>query len=118
MTLLLEQYGLLPKDLSAQPASVLVTIFDQERLLDSYRIATALRAAGIATVVYPEPVKLPRQFKYADRIGARLALVVGPDEAAQAAVTIKDLATGTQETVPQAQMVDDVQQLLESKSSR
>ena len=118
VTLLLEKYGLLPKDLSAQPAAVLVTVFDQERLLASFQLAAGLRAAGIPTAVYPEPVKLPRQFKYADRIGARVALVIGPDEAAQGRVTVKDLASGTQETVAQADAVSAVRRLLESKSPR
>lgn len=118
ITLLLEKYGLLPKDLSAQPASVLVTVFDQDLMPASFRLATALRAAGIATAVYPAPVKLPRQFKYADKISARLALVIGPDEAAQQLVTVKDLASGTQQTLSQDQVVDAVRQMLESKRSQ
>lgn len=118
MTLLLEKYGLLPKGLASQPASVLVTVFDQERLLASYKLASMLRAAGIPVALYPEPAKLPKQFKYADRMGARVTLVVGPDEAAQQTVTIKDLVSGTQKTLPQAQVVNEVRQLLESSHSR
>ncbi len=117
ITLLLEKYGLLPKNLTPQPAAVLVTVFDQERLLPSYRLATALRAAGIPTALYPEPAKLPRQFKYADRMAARLVLVLGPDEVAQGRVTMKDLASGTQQTVSQQQIVETVRELLESKST-
>ena len=118
ITLLLEKYGLLPKDLSAQPAAVLVTVFDQERVLASFRLATALRSAGIPTAVYPEAAKLPRQFKYADKMKARLVLVVGPDEAAKDVVTVKDLGSGTQQSVPQAQVVETVRRLLESQSAR
>ncbi len=116
ITLLLEKYGLLPKDLSSQPASVLVTVFDQERLLASYRIASELRRAGIPTATYPEAVKLPRQFKYADKIGARVTLVLGPDEAANGQVTIKDLASGSQQTVAQADVVAAVRGVLESQA--
>ncbi len=118
ITLLLEKYGLLPKNLSSQPASVLVTVFDQERLLNSYQMATALRSAGIPTAVFPEPAKLPRQFKYADKMGARAVLVVGPDEAAQRQATIKDLSSGTQQTVRQDEVVDTIRRLLESDRSR
>ncbi len=118
MTLLLEKYGLLPKDLAVQPAAVLVTVFDQERLLGSFQLASALRAGGIPTAVYPETAKLPKQFKYADRMGARLVLVIGPDEAAQGLVTVKDLASGTQQTVAKAQAVDVVRLLLDSKTAR
>jgi histidyl-tRNA synthetase len=118
ITLMLEKYRLLPKGLSAQPASVLVTVFDQERLLDSYRIATELRRAGIATALYPEPAKLPRQLKYADRMSARLALVIGPDEAAKGLATLKDLSSGVQQTVEQTALVAVVRQILESAPSR
>ena len=48
---------------------------------------------------YPEPAKLPRQFKFADRMGMRVVLVLGPDEAAAGKVTVKDLTNGTQEAV-------------------
>ncbi len=117
MTLLLEKYGLLPKDLSFQPASVLVTVFDQERLLPAYRIAAELRSAGIATATYPEPAKLPKQFKYADKIGAQVTLVIGPDEAAKLQVTVKDLATSTQQTVAQSEVVACVRAILESHAA-
>ncbi len=117
MTLLLEKYGLLPKDLSAQPASVVVTVFDQQRLLSSYRIASELRRAGIPTATYPEAVKLPRQFKYADKLGVRVTLVIGPDEAASDQVTIKDLKSGSQQTVAQVDVVAAVRRILENGAS-
>lgn len=118
ISLILEKYGLLPKELSAQPASVLVTVFDQERLSASYRLGSLLREAGIATAVYPEPAKLPRQFKYADKMAARLALVLGPDEIAKDQVTLKDLQSGTQQTIPQGQLVQTVRKVLESRTPR
>ncbi len=118
ITLILEKYGLVPKDLSPQPASVLVTVFDQERLLKSFTLAAQLRRAGIPTAVYPEPAKLPKQFKYADKMAARLALVIGPDEAAQDQVTLKDLASGSQQTVAQADAVEAVRRILESPAGR
>ena len=116
--LLLEKYGLLPKDLSSQPASVLVTVFDPERMLSSFRLAADLRKSGIATAVYPEPAKLPKQFKYADKMQARVALVVGPDEAANGKVTIKNLVSTSQETVDQAQVIQKVREILESPAGR
>ncbi len=118
ITLLLEKYGLLPKNLSAQPASVLVTVFDQERLLLSFRLASELMRAGIPTALYPEPAKLPKQFKYADRIAARIAIVIGPDEATANSATIKDLASGTQQTIQRAEVVAAVRGILESPSAR
>jgi len=101
ITLLLEKYGLLPKDLNVNPAPVLVTVFDQQRLLKSFKLASELRRAGLNVICYPEPAKLPKQFKYADRIGAKVTLVLGPDEAAKAEVTVKNLSNGEQVVIPQ-----------------
>ena len=53
------------------------------------------------------------QFKSADRSGARLALVVGDNEAAAATVTLRDLRAGDQETVDRADVVEHVRKKLQ-----
>ena len=113
MMLMLEKYGLLPDDLRVSPAQVLVTVFDQERLLDSFKLAVELRGAGLKVVCYPEAAKLPRQFKYADRMEMRVALVLGPDEVAAGQVTVKNLATGTQQTCVRSEIFNAVRRVLE-----
>ena len=110
--LILEKYGLLPTDLNINPAPVLVTVFDQDRLLDSFRLASELRRAGLKVVCYPEAVKLPKQFKYADRIGARVTLVLGPDEVEKRQVTVKNLSNGEQVTVARDAVADTIKGLL------
>ena len=97
--LLLEGKGLTPKNLGSSPAEVLVTVFDEERLTTSYEFASELRKTGIPVACYPEIAKLPKQFKYADRMKISTVVVIGPDEAAQDQVTIKNLASGEQQTV-------------------
>jgi histidyl-tRNA synthetase len=106
--LILEKYGLLPKDLATNPASVLVTVFDRKHLPAAFALASELRGAGINTVTYPDAGKLPKQFKYADRLGCRLALVIGPEEITSGTVVAKDLATGQQESVARSGVVDAV----------
>lgn len=113
ITLILEKYGLLPKDLNVNPAPVLVTVFDQERLLVSFKLASELRRAGLNVVCYPEAVKLQKQFKYADRIGAKVTLVLGPDEMENERVTVKDLTSGEQVSVPRVELVDQVRRIIE-----
>src|SRR5687767_8864160 len=105
ITLLLEKYGLLPKDLNVNPAPVLVTVLDEQRLLASFKLASELRRAGLNVVCYPEAAKLPKQFKYADRIGAKVTLVLGPDEVAKGQVTVKNLSNGEQVVIPQNEAV-------------
>ena len=99
ITLILESKGLLPKDLGKSPATILVTVFDSERLNTSLQFAAELRSAGLKVACYPEVAKLPKQFKYADRMKISTVVVIGPDEAANNQVTIKDLTTGNQQTV-------------------
>ena len=111
IAVVLEKYGVLPK-LSTTPAEVLVTVFDDESLVDAFAISAALRHAGIAVICYPEAAKLQKQLKYADRIGARLALICGPDEKAAGQVTIKDLVNRTQQTVANNQLGDELQKML------
>jgi histidyl-tRNA synthetase len=112
ITLLLEKYGLLPEGLDVNPAPVLVTVFDEERQLASLQLATKLREAGLKVVVYPEAAKLGKQFKYADRIGAKITLVLGPDEAEKGQVTVKNLTSGEQTVVPQEAVADHIRGIL------
>lgn len=107
----LEKYGLLPHS-GALEGAALVTVFDTERLLDSFRLAGVLRKAGLRVVCYPEPAKLPKQLKFADKMGIRFALIIGPDEAAQGQVTIKDLANRTQETTAQDKAAEKIAEML------
>ena len=116
-TLMLEKYGLLPKELKVNPAEVLVTVFSQELFGESLRLASELRAGGLNVVCYPGPAKLPKQFKYADRMGMRLVTVIGPDEAAAGKVTIKDLKLSAQQTVLRADTARAVRQILESQGT-
>lgn len=118
MTLLLEKYGLLPKNLRVYPASILVTLFDRDSYGPTFRLASDLRRAGLPVVMYPEPDKLTRQFKYANKIDARIAVILGPEEARADQVTIKDLAKEEQRTVPRSTVVEACRQILEAESSR
>jgi histidyl-tRNA synthetase len=113
--IILEEKGLLP-GFELTPAPVLVTIFDESRIGTSLKLAAELRKSGLKVVSYPEAVKLPKQFKYAHRIGAKVVLVVGPDEAENNQVTVKNLLNGEQATVARAALVSTVRKILESKS--
>jgi histidyl-tRNA synthetase len=105
ITILLREYGLIPA-IRLVPAEVFVTVFDAASLPDAYGLAADLRAAGIKTLVYPEAAKLQKQLKYADRLGVRYVLIVGPDERAAAQVTVKDLQQRSQETVDRARVAE------------
>jgi len=111
--LILQELGLLPP-LPVTPAAVLVTVFSPDLLLASYSLAADLRHLGLPVTCYPEPAKLPKQFKFADRMGMRAVLVVGPDEAVAGKVTLKNLTNGTQETIARGEVAESVKRILES----
>lgn len=116
MTLVLKKFGCLPADLGASPAPVLVTVFDEGSLSASFAMAARLREAGLKAAVYPEAAKLGKQFKYADRMGMRVAVVLGPDEQAQNTAAIKDLRSGDQQVVAQGEAAKLIREILESQS--
>jgi histidyl-tRNA synthetase len=113
INLILHEQGLLPP-LPVSPAKTLVTCFSPALVLESYTLASELRKAGLKVSCYPEAVKLPRQFKYADRMGMKVVLVIGPDEIAAGKVTVKNLADGTQNSVSRANVITEVVNILES----
>ena len=98
LPIILKELNKLP-DFKVYPANVLVTVFDENTLSASYSLAADIRKAGIAIQVYPEPGKLGRQFKFADRIGVRFVATIGPDEVEQGIVQIKDLGSGDQQSL-------------------
>jgi histidyl-tRNA synthetase len=112
ISLVLEAHGLLPADPGRSPADVLVTVFSSDLQPASLCMAADLRAAGFKVICSTDVGKLQKQFKFADRMGMKVAVVLGPDEAAAGKVTIKDLAGGTQETVGQQEMLALVKRLL------
>jgi histidyl-tRNA synthetase len=76
-------------------------------------LTAKLRAAGIRTDRAFDSRSPKAQFKAADKSGAHLALIVGPDEAASGKVGIKDLASDTaQITVGLEDIIDEVRRLL------
>lgn len=93
-------------EINLQPAKVLVTVFDEEALVESLKAANELRQAGINVLVYPEPAKLGKQFKFADRLGLEFALVIGPDEITHNQVQLKNLKNGQQNSVDRMGMAD------------
>jgi len=85
---------------------VLVTVFSDEQRGTSMRAAAAFRAAGVPTEVWLDaPGKVGKQFKAANKQGIPWVVTIGPDEAVQGQVQLKDLRSGEQVTVPLAEAV-------------
>jgi histidyl-tRNA synthetase len=111
ISIILEESGLIPA-LPPSPAQVLVTIFDETALIAAYKLAGEIRQSGLPVAVYPETGKLMKQLKYADKMGMKLAVILGPDEEAAGTVVIKDLAARSQEAVARGDLAAVLRQKL------
>jgi len=74
-------------------ADVYVARVDDTVTDAAFALAQALRDAGIATELDHQGRSLKSQFKQADRLGARFVAVVGPDELAAGAFTLRNMGT-------------------------
>jgi histidyl-tRNA synthetase len=83
---------------------VLVTLMDDDGAPDALQLARGLRGDGFSADVYAGRGKLGKQLKYADRRGAKVAIIRGADERAAGTVAVKDLASGDQITVAESDL--------------
>jgi len=103
----LEELKLFPVE-SLKTTQVLIAHFDKECLQYSCGVATALRKAGISTEVYPDNVKITKQFKYADKKGIPSVVVIGSEELQSGTLVLKTLATGEQEKITLNDLIEKI----------
>lgn len=89
---LLAARGLLPDHPSAIQDFVVCVTPDERPL--GLRAAHTLRDAGRRVAYDLSERSVGRQFKAANQLGAERAIVIGPDEAVEAAALVRDLKTG------------------------
>jgi len=89
-----------PASLRQTSADVLMTVFDAQTVPEAVKLAAELRRAGLRVELYPQPDKLGKQMKYAADKRIRFAAILGTDELARGEVMVKNLANGTQRSVP------------------
>lgn len=88
---------------------VLVTVFSPQLLPESLKAASKLRSEGIKTDIYVNVnAKLDKQLKYADRLGIPYVIVIGPDEAQQAQLQLKNLKTREQKQMKIEEVIETI----------
>ncbi len=92
------QLTLFPEQ-TGSSTEVLVINFGKEELPSLMKIAGSLREAGIAAELYPEAVKLKKQFSYADARMIPFVVIAGSNELAAGQATVKIMKTGGQTAV-------------------
>ena len=111
ISIILEKYGLLPQG-ENPPADVMVSVFEAGTMQESLKISSELRKMGIRTICYPEIAKLPKQLKFADRMGIRFVVIIGPDEIQNGSAVLKDLKNGEQNSLKMDKITSEIKKIL------
>lgn len=95
---MVEACGLFPTQKTV--TKVLVTVFSPNLKQKSIEVASRLRSNNINTELYlDENAKMEKQLKYADQKGIPYCVIIGPDEAKNNTITIRNMQTREQKTV-------------------
>lgn len=103
---LLRDKGRVPSERSS--IDVFLAFITRDEVPHVVRLAHELRDAGLRVEYALSPQAVGKQLKLADARKAKLAVVVGPDEWARGEVMMKDLRSGSQESVPANSLVNAI----------
>lgn len=79
---------------------VAVLVMGDENLPYAMSVLNDLRDAGVPSVAYLDTDKrFKNQIEYADKIMAKFSMIIGTDEVKNKVVTLKNMATGEQQTL-------------------
>jgi histidyl-tRNA synthetase len=102
--LVLDELNLFPKSLATSCTALFVN-YGQTEALYAMQAIKQLRANGIAVELYPDAVKVGKQFAHADKRQIPFVVIVGSDEMETNTYALKNLAAGTQEILSLAQLI-------------
>ena len=98
-----ERLAMLVGDQLPETPQVAIMPMDEEGEADAHRLAEMLRDNGFA-VDLAAGGAIGKRMKKADRAGVRMAVILGSDELAAGTAQLRDLATGTQSSIAQADL--------------
>jgi histidyl-tRNA synthetase len=115
----MDERGMFPPEIAeSRAADVMVTIWNEESLGESIKLAGELRSQGLRVLLYPEPDKLGKQFKYADSINIPFVCVRGDEEAAAGTVKLKNMITGEEQTLRPGEIANQIKTLSATQTVR
>lgn len=91
----MEQLKLFPEETKTTTRLLLVNFGDQEAAY-CLGLLTRLRAAGVASELYPDAAKLKKQLAYADSRNIPFVALIGENEIREDLLTVKNMITGEQ----------------------
>jgi len=103
----LERLAMLLGEIKAPSADIAIVALGEQVIPYSLQQSALLRHQGLS-VVHCGGGSAKRQFKIADREGARFVVVIGEDEMLSGFVTLKNMATGEQQQLTFGQLVNTI----------
>lgn len=101
----MEELDLFPAE-TTESLQLLFVSFDEANHRYAFSWLNKVRAAGIRADLYPEPVKMGKQMKYADARNVKYVAIVGSEEMANNTVMLKNMKTGEQEGVALSGLIE------------
>ena len=105
---ILEEGNLFP-DTQICSTQLLMVNFGGKEQAVSLPLAQRLRRQGFAVEIYPDAVKLGKQFAYADARQIPFVAIIGEEELAQRKLQLKEMRSGLQRLVTEEELVQELQ---------
>ncbi len=96
----MKQTGAFPSSVASITRLMFVNFGEHEAAV-SIKLLDDLRRSGISAELYPDCVKMKKQMQYANSRNIPYVALIGAEEARQGMVTIKNMESGTQDTISQ-----------------
>jgi len=103
----LEELNRFP-DNEVERTKIMLAYFGEEERDACLGIVAALRREGIAAEIYPDLVKIKKQFNYAGKKGIPFVGVLGSDELKNKTISLKDMASGEQQSLTLEMLVEKI----------
>ncbi len=103
----LNALDLYPAD-TTNSTRVMFANFGEAEAQAAMKAVKELRGHGIAAEVYPDATKLKKQMSWADSRSIPFVAIIGDRELAEGTVTLKNMATGDQQTVKLAELANNI----------
>lgn len=105
--LVLEELALFPEAVNKNIKVLFINFGDTEALF-SLKAIKALRAQGISAELYPDTAKMKKQMNHANKRAIPFVVLVGEEEVNSNSFTLKNMISGTQDTVALNTLIERV----------
>ncbi|RTY88575.1 histidine--tRNA ligase [Flavobacterium sp. GT3R68] len=105
--MVIEELELFPETVTSTSKALFINYGEKEAFY-SMKAIKELRNHGIKVELYPDNVKVGKQFQHADKRGIPFAVVVGGEEMEKNQYALKDLVSGEQKNVSLEELIQNL----------